>query len=78
MLDLGVPAWHKVAFGAHGAQRSVNDVMLDALGEMRTFMAKNLWLDVDVYHHAMEGRGIAFKDEEIMPLLKVAHARPQL
>ncbi|HEY3999923.1 MAG TPA: hypothetical protein VGO93_13700 [Candidatus Xenobia bacterium] len=69
LMDLTLPAWHEAVFEVRGGIRSQSDIMLDALGELRTFLAKSVWLESDVYHHAMEAHG--YDDESAtLPLLK--------
>lgn len=67
----GLSKWHE-ALVPRAGPLTVTDVMLDVLGEIRTFIAQQLWFEADIWHHAMEEHGIAWTQEaDLLPLYRM-------
>ncbi|HXE71582.1 MAG TPA: hypothetical protein VNO81_02890, partial [Candidatus Nitrosotenuis sp.] len=69
--NLTLPSWHRALYRPVPYSSPV-DILLDVLGEIRTFMARMLWFKMDVYHHAMELQGIPWtRERELLPFYKL-------
>lgn len=67
-----LPQWHEREFAPPVEGRSRTDILLDLLGELRTFMARSLFMRADLYHHIMEEQGIPWQQEQdILPLFRM-------
>ncbi|MBM3461672.1 MAG: hypothetical protein FJX76_06180 [Armatimonadetes bacterium] len=66
-----IGAWRRTVIPATGRTTPVG-ILLDALGDLRTFLAQRLWFETDLYHHAMEAQGIAWTQEtDLLPLYRM-------
>jgi hypothetical protein len=64
--------WHERLFTSRQETLTASGVLLDALGEIRTFLAQTIYLETDLYHHEEERQGIIWtKERDIMPLYKM-------
>lgn len=71
-VNLGMNGWYNALFKSQDAAPTALSVMLDALGEIRTFVANEIWLDTDLYHHEMERQGILWNQErDLMSMYKI-------
>lgn len=67
-----LPQWHERQFAPPVEGRTRADILLDLLGELRTFLARSLYMRADLYHHIMESQGISWKEEQdILPLFRM-------
>lgn len=70
--NLALPPWHQEQFAPPVEGRTRADILLDLLGELRTFMARSLFMRADLYHHVMESQGISWRQEQdILPLFRM-------
>ncbi|MHB2017143.1 MAG: tetratricopeptide repeat protein [Candidatus Xenobia bacterium] len=62
-------AWtSNLAANAPGA----GDQVLAMVGDLRTVLARLVWLQVDVYHHVIQAQGGGYNQErDVLPLLKL-------
>lgn len=68
-----LPDWHDQQFRPPAEGRTRVDLVLDLLGELRTFMARSIFIRADLYHHVMENQGISWTQErDILPIYRVA------
>lgn len=71
--NLGMTPWYDTLFKAKDQQSlTATAVMLDALGELRTALAKNIYFQTDLYHHEMEEQKIIWTQErDLMAMYKM-------
>ena len=63
---------HEQMLTVSSEPRDSADVMLDAVGEFRTVMARYLWFKMDLYHEVLEGtESNQAQQDQIIPLLRM-------
>ncbi|MBM3464410.1 MAG: hypothetical protein FJX76_20130 [Armatimonadetes bacterium] len=69
LLRPSLACWHGALHGRPVASRS--DLALAVLGEFRTFLARAMWMRVDLYHHQLERQGVPWNQErDLIPLYR--------
>lgn len=63
MSNMALGRWYGALFVGPQRDATAVSVMLDALGELRTFLAQDIWFEIDIYHHQMEREGIHWTQE---------------
>lgn len=72
LSNLGLTSWHDRELPTESRAATPAGVLLELLGEIRTFMARTLWFKADIYHHAMEAQGIPWTAEtDLMSLYRM-------
>jgi len=67
--NLRLPDWHDRLFRPPLEGRTQVDIVLDLLGELRTFAAQMLYVRGDLYHHVMEAQGFSWtQTPDILPI----------
>lgn len=61
--NLALGRWYTALFVGPQKDATAVSVLLDALGEIRTFLAQSIWFQIDIYHHQMEKEGIPWTEE---------------
>lgn len=61
--NLALGRWYNTLFVGSQKDATAMNVLLDALGEIRTFLAQSIWFQIDIYHHQMEKEGIPWTEE---------------
>ncbi len=73
VANLRLPDWHDRLFRPPLQGRTQVDIVLDLLGELRTFAAQMLYVRGDLYHHVMEAQGIAWtQTRDILPIYRLS------
>ncbi len=71
--NLRLPDWHDRLFRPPLEGRTQMDIVLDVLGELRTFAAQMLYVRGDLYHHVMEAQGFAWtQTRDILPIYRLS------
>jgi hypothetical protein len=71
--NYSIGLWHDNLFERldTGPRTAVN-ILLSALGDIRTFLARSLYFETDIYHHEEESEGIYWANErDILPLYRM-------
>ncbi len=72
LTNLAMSPWYDHLFKSQDPDRSAVNVLLDALGDLRTYLAQSIWFKVDLYHHEMEAQNIPWTEErDIMPMYRM-------
>lgn len=70
--NLALGRWYNTLFAGVQKDQTALSVLLDALGEVRTFLAQSIWFQTDIYHHQMEKEGIPWTEErDIMSMYRM-------
>lgn len=71
-VNMAMAPWYDSLFANNDPAPTAVSVLLEALGELRTFLAQQIWFDIDLYHHEMESQGVPWTAErDIMSMYRM-------
>lgn len=61
--NVAMQPWYNTLFMGPQRDTTALGVLLEALGEVRTFLAQTIWFETDLYHHQLEAEGVVWTQE---------------